>query len=279
MPSRPCSFPIRSSSTSPKAIPGRAPITGAFIIKPLSALPGIFNPTIIDGYTEPGASPNTNPIDQADNAHIRIELDGSKEGLPNNGFDIYAQHSVIRGLAINSFLTKLQRGTTVNLLLNGFGINVNADFTTVEGCFIGTDASGTVAHGNETTGIAVFGNNCTIGGTTAAARNLISGNGALAVAIATGVGRSVIEGNFVGTDITGDRSLPTNLLTVAGLHLASTGVSPQGVNNTVGGTTPEARNVISGNNGAGVFFAIPVGGSSRVHRTATWSSETISGPI
>src|SRR5262249_34295212 len=159
--------------------------------KPLSALPAIFSTTIVDGYSQPGASPNTNPIDQADNAHIRIELDGSKEGLPNNGFDIYAIHSVIRGLAINGFLTKLQRGTTVNLLRNGFGINVTSDFIAVEGCFIGTDASGTVAHGNETTGIAVFGNSCTIGGTTAAARNVISANGALAVAIATGVGANV----------------------------------------------------------------------------------------
>ena len=73
----------------------------------------------------------------------------------------------------------------------------------------------------------------------------------------------MILGNFIGTDVTGAKSLPTNLLTVAGLHLASTGASPQGVNNTVGGTTPEARNVISGNNGAGVFFAIPVGSSSQ----------------
>ena len=151
----------------------------------------------------------------------------------------------------------------MNLLLNGFGLNVNADFTTVEGCFIGTDASGTVAHGNETTGIAVFGSSCTIGGTTAAARNVISGNGALAVAVATGAGDNVILGNFIGTDLSGAKALPTNLLTVAGLRLASTGASPQGVNNTVGGTTPEARNVISGNNGAGVFLAIPVGSSSQ----------------
>ena len=220
-------FPNQIVFDIPESDPGKNPTTGAFVIKPLSALPALFNPAVIDGYTQPGAAPNSNPIDQADNAHIRIELDGSQEGLPNNGFDIYATNCVIRGLAINNFLTKLQRGTTVNLLLNGFGLDVNADNTTVEGCFIGTDASGTVAHGNETTGIAIFGNYNTIGGTTAAARNLISGNGALAVAVASGVGHNVILGNFIGTDVTGAKALPTNLLTVAGLYLASTGASPR----------------------------------------------------
>ena len=93
MPSRRLQFPNQIVFDIPETDPGKNPTTGAFVIKPLSALPAIFNPAVIDGYTQPGASANTNPIDQADNAHIRIELDGSKEGLPNNGFDIYAQHT------------------------------------------------------------------------------------------------------------------------------------------------------------------------------------------
>ena len=74
-------FPNRIVFDIPESDPGKSPTTGAFIIKPLSDLPALFSTTIIDGYTQPGSSPNTNPIDQADNAVIRIELDGS-EGRP-----------------------------------------------------------------------------------------------------------------------------------------------------------------------------------------------------
>ena len=48
----------------------------------------------------------------------------------------------------------------------------------IEGNDIGTDITGTQALGNVTNGVEILGaTNCTIGGTTAAARNVISGNG------------------------------------------------------------------------------------------------------
>src|SRR5438128_2062733 len=47
-----------------------------------SALPAITDPVVIDGYTQPGASPNT--LADGDNAVLRIVLDGSLLD-PNGG--------------------------------------------------------------------------------------------------------------------------------------------------------------------------------------------------
>ena len=244
----------------PESDPNKDPITGAFVISPLSALPAIFTPTILDGYTQPGASANSNPIDQPDNARIRIELDGSQAGRPANGLTVFAFDTTIRGLAINRFVTKLQRGTTQNLLFDGVGIDLYGDNDIVEGDFIGTDASGTVAHGNEVAGVLLWGNFQTVGGTTPDARNVISANGADGVGTASTTGHNVVIGNFIGLDVSGARALRTNLLNVGGLALENNGVVLEGLEATVGGTTPEDRNILSGNVDGGLeFFNAPSG--------------------
>jgi uncharacterized repeat protein (TIGR01451 family) len=74
----------------PETDPGKDPVTGAFVIRPLSHLPALFATTVIDGYTQPGAAPNTTPIDQPYNAKFRFELDGCPAGRPADGFDVYA---------------------------------------------------------------------------------------------------------------------------------------------------------------------------------------------
>ena len=50
--------------------------------------------------------------------------------------------------------------------------------------------------------------------------------------------RDVVEGNFIGTDVSGDEALPN---TLSGVSLS--GGSP----NTIGGTIAAAANLISGN--------------------------------
>ena len=114
----------------------------------------------------------------------------------------------------------------------------------IEGNRIGTDATGTVALGNTGAGVDLYyTNNNTIGGTSAAARNLISGNDADGVIIQGGSFDNLVEGNLIGTDIGGTLAL---------------GNSSNGVNiydstgTTVGGTSPTARNIISGNAGGGI---------------------------
>src|SRR5262245_12398900 len=60
-------------------------------IAPASPLPGIAAATVIDGYTQPGASPNTNPPDQGTNAKLLIEIDGTNAGA---SFDAATLHVV-----------------------------------------------------------------------------------------------------------------------------------------------------------------------------------------
>src|SRR5262249_45134143 len=110
----------------------------------------------------------------------------------------------------------------------------------VSGHFIGTNVAGTAAAANTSQGIEIVGSNNVIGGTTAAARNLISGNN-LGLEISDGTSNQ-IQGNFVGTTVSGNVALGN---TFDGLKISA----PL---NTIGGTTAGSRNVISGNGLNGV---------------------------
>jgi len=87
-------------------------------------------------------------------------------------------------------------------------------------------------------------NNNTIGGTTVSKRNLISGNGVHGVRISNFASGNLIQGNFIGTDVTGVAALGNSRNAVE--------INSHSFNNTVGGTTPGARNIISGNDVDGV---------------------------
>ena len=135
--------------------------TGVQVIALSSALPVITGPVTIDGYLQqPGASANT--LSSGNNAVIRVELRGGGTGSTSgaSGLAITAGNSVVRGLAINGFPGR-------GIDLSGSGNN------RIEGCFIGTDAAGTAPLGNRV-GVAVNGPGNIIGGTTPAARNVIS---------------------------------------------------------------------------------------------------------
>ncbi|MEK6322314.1 MAG: FG-GAP-like repeat-containing protein [Acidobacteriota bacterium] len=117
----------------------------------------------------------------------------------------------------------------------------------IQGNFIGTDKTGTVAlsvsRSNGVLLIGFAGDNL-IGGTTTGARNLIISGSAIYLGPADG---TLIQGNFIGTDITGTMALRDPFP-------ISYGVSIFGDGNTVGGTTPAARNLISGQNTAGIVM-------------------------
>src|SRR5262249_47111591 len=82
------------------------------------------------------------------------------------------------------------------------------------------------------------------GGTTAAARDVISGNTCDGVHIeGGGTNGNIVAGDYIGADATGSRALPN----YNGVLIQS-----EAAQNTVGGTTAATRNVISGNTWDGV---------------------------
>ena len=107
----------------------------------------------------------------------------------------------------------------------------------IQGNFIGVDATGTNALPNDDGGIILFGSTYDlVGGTNVGAGNLISGNlGAGLLILAT---RTTVQGNLIGTDITGTKEV----------HNGAEGILINGGTDClIGGTDARARNIISGN--------------------------------
>jgi hypothetical protein len=218
--------------------------SGVQTIAPASALPAITAEVTIDGYTQSGASANTNAPEQGTNAVILIEIDGTNTGIGTNAAVLFlgpgAANSVVRGLAIN-------RGKYAGIRVSGTAGVV------IEGNFIGTDPTGEIAHGNTNFGILLNDgpSNATIGGTTPAARNVISGNGTTGIGFGQngtlgGSGHHV-QGNLIGTDATGGNEIGG----------AQDGIETGGpaTSVTIGGTTAASRNVVSGNGSYGIRFS------------------------
>ena len=186
--------------------------------------------------------------DTADTSAIR----GNIIGL--NATGAAAVGNTVNGVLItNSADTATIGGTTANdrNIISGNGqdgIRISTTDTTgniVSGNFIGTDLNGTADLGNLLIGVEIIGSSGnTIGGTTAGARNIISGNTQDGVSINTGpAANNLIIGNFIGTDVNGTAALGNSF----------SGVRINGCsNNTVGGTTAGERNILSGNAGDGV---------------------------
>ncbi len=131
-----------------------------------------------------------------------------------------------------------------NILSYDYGVIIAGPGTSgnlVEGNYIGLGANGLTSVPN------YFGMVCsagatgnTFGGTVPGARNVISGNSEEGLRLTdAGTMDNVVQGNFIGTDLTGENALPNGF---AGLTIFSGATS-----NLVGGTSASARNVISGN--------------------------------
>ncbi len=211
------------------------PGTGPHTIQPASALPPITDPVIIDGYTQPGARRNRNPVGEGIDAVLQIELDGTNAGGGTSGILIAADNSSVEGLVINRFD------------LSGIQI-FNSSGTVVAGNFVGTDVTGTKPLSNLSFGILIsFASENVVGGMRAEARNLISGNqdNGILISGSTSVGNS-IQGNLIGTNASGTAAIRSSEF--AGVEIrAATG-------NIIGGASPSTRNVISGGNRHGVFL-------------------------
>ncbi len=114
---------------------------------------------------------------------------------------------------------------------------------------IGTDVSGTHNLGNAYTGIRIEGSNNTIGGTVSGAGNVVSGNKQYGVFVTNGSPGNVIQGNKIGTDVSGKVAIGN----VGYGVLLATSV----YNDMVGGTVAGAGNVVAYNGSTGVFIGQP----------------------
>ena len=197
-----------------------AVVSAVKTIEPANDLPPITDPVTLDGYTQPGARPNT--LTKGDDAVLLVQISG--RGSKNSfGLQLQAGESTVRGLVINGF-------DNAAIRLQDGGNNV------IEGCFLGTDPLGATTVSNRY-GIEIDGGDGNrVGGPDPAARNVISGNWLAGIDLYSS--QNVIQGNYIGTDATGTRGLGN-----------MTGVRFEGgvVGNLTGGTNSGAGNVIAFN--------------------------------
>jgi hypothetical protein len=206
------------------AIPGQ----GVQTIAPVTSMPSITQAVLIDGESQPAYAGT--PL---------IQLDGSQAG-GGDGLTITGSDVTARGLDVTNFS-------------QGAGIHITGASATgnwIYGNFLGTDPTGTQAapnnEGAEIDGGAtrnLIGTNDD-GANNTAERNLLSGNLFVGVWI-TGQGTrgNAVQGNFIGTDASGTASMPNSL---GGIAIFDSN------DNTIGGATSGAGNLITNNSGPGV---------------------------
>src|SRR5438105_10270523 len=219
--------------------------SGVQTITPATQLPSITNPVSIDGSTQTGFAGS--PLIEISGAIVgnngnALVIDTGGTGstvralIINNGWStaifLQASNCVIEGCFLGTDPTGLiarpnTQGVNLNFgfsvsgtriggttaaarnLISGNAVGVimqSGSNNVVEGNFIGTDVTGSVALANNTA-IVVQSNDTLIGGTTAAARNIIAGNGNSSGIDVIGAARLLVQGNFIGTDVTGTKPL------------------------------------------------------------------------
>jgi CSLREA domain-containing protein len=236
--------------------------SGVPTINVVSDLPQITNGVTIDGHTG-GAK--------------RVELHG--QGA-TNGLQLVSSGSVIRSLVIDGFGTGVYNSGSDDtvadsrIVSNGTGIyspggitvggtnthkngaacsgdcnvvsgNSNSGLYVASGGVIKGNLIGTTADGKSSqpngVGILVSSGGWTIGGSSAGERNVISGNASHGLNL-NSCGPCLVQGNYIGTTASGKAALANG----------GDGIRSQSGNGTIGGTSASARNIISGNAGAGI---------------------------
>ncbi len=145
---------------------------------------------------------------------------------------------------------------SIGVTVSGNGTNHNV----IAGNYIGTDATGTAAIQNFSHSINVDGADDTRIGTDgdgvadAAERNVISGNRYSLVVQRSTTERTIIAGNYIGTNAAGDAAIPNG----SGIELRwgakDTRIGTDGSNDAF---NQNERNVISGNNYRGIRIQTP----------------------
>jgi titin len=185
------------------------------------------------------------------NNYIGVDVSGTVALLNGNtGVTVSASNNTLIG-----GLTAAARNVISGNIGDGVRIQSNSLTNTVEGNYVGTDVTGRLALPNYGYGVAldVSANNNLVGGTAAGARNIISSNLRGGVLIANGSSNNQVQGNFIGTDVTGTTSTDAKK-NILGNHGNGVTITSAAGNNLVGGTAAGAGNLISGNLSDGILL-------------------------
>lgn len=226
------------------------PGPGPHVIKVTTELPVLSDetgPTTIDGYTQPGAQPNTAVA--VSNAIIKIQIDGPREvnkRISINGLQISSPGNVVRGLSLQRFKRPIW--------ISG----ARADDNVIIGNFIGPSATGQPWYeaidaverlggdpGSFGVWISYAGKRNRIGGSSPADRNVISGNANDGVGMRNeGTESNLIIGNLIGLGPSGETRMRN--------YGDGIDMNYGAAYNRIGGLVGRERNVISGNLGEGI---------------------------
>jgi hypothetical protein len=200
--------------------------------------------------------------DTIDGTGASVIVDGVSQSL--ECLTISSNENALKGLQIKNCLVgvTIQAGAQSNVIggsaagegnvisANDEGIIIGgagADNNVVKGNLIGVDASGSAAMNNRN-GVDIYGEARAnmIGGTDPGDRNIISGNTGVGITIRGSA--NIVQGNYIGTDASGTAAIPNGM---EGIWIA-----PDAQDNIIGGSSPQERNVISGND----LFALNISG-------------------
>ena len=179
--------------------------------------------------------------------HIGIMADGVTPFSVSNSYGIGVTGGTYMG-----YTTDFSHNITVsNNVISGNTIAgialVGAYNVTVASNRIGCDRTGTVAVPNsQGVYITSAAHDNVIGGETAAARNILSGNTNAAVVMdGMNVRANVVKGNYIGLDSSGSAPLPNHYGVI---------IQQRANGNIVGGSSDASRNIISCNSEIGVYI-------------------------
>jgi hypothetical protein len=166
-------------------------------------------------------------------------LQGSTAGSSPVGIFVYeATNDTIGGTATGA-------GNIISANVDGIyiGNSTGTSQCLVQGNIIGLDATGKANMGNTRSGVTLWGRSGNlVGGLTPSARNVIGWNAEAGIRIRGGTSGNLIQGNLIGTDITGRTSAPNG-----------DGISVKVASgNLIGGTDPGSHNIVSGNANTGI---------------------------
>jgi subtilisin-like proprotein convertase family protein len=214
-------------------------VIGGTTVAARNIISGNFRGVFLDGN---GGPANNNKVM---GNYIGTDVTGTAD-LGNGAFgvaitgDNSATGNIVGG-ALSGSLNVISGNGEDGLLIDG----ANATLNTVAGNHIGTNAAGNAAIPNAEHGIQVDhgADTNTIGGTVAAARNVISGNPAGGVLIqGAATTANLVQGNYIGTDAAGNADLGNGGV---GVHLQGVSGNRVGDATATPGTAP--GNVVSGN--------------------------------